>query len=119
MTALAAARFALEKDTTIRTRFPNARIEGVDTGNPSNPAMDGTAPEWMLFVREPGSTEMHQIAVKEGHVGEVASGSGPGNGNLPLVANLASGTDVADVMDSDRAIEVTEALGGKEYREQT
>jgi len=119
MTALAAARFALERDSTIRAKLPNGRVGSISANNPSVPAMDGTAPEWVLGVADPVSFVVYQYALKDRRVGVVASGTVPLKDNLPLVADLVNGNNLADVMDSDRAIQVTEALGGAEYRKQT
>jgi hypothetical protein len=43
----------------------------------------------------------------------------PNNTNLPLLADLATGTELAPAMDSDAAVARTEALGGAAYRQQT
>ena len=119
LTALAATRFALEVDSTIRARFPNGKVRLLQASSPNVPDLNGTAREWTLAVSDPATSTAHQYAVSNGRVGLVGSGSSFMRDDTPLIADLAGGVTIpADVMDSDRAIQTAETLGGTVYRTQ-
>jgi hypothetical protein len=119
LTALAAVRYGLQVDQTIRTRYPDGKLSIVGASSPNFPDRSGTASEWLLGVSDPATGTLYQFSVTSGHVGQVAAGSDFLHADRPLIADLSRGTNIADVMDSDKAVQVTDTLGGAEYRKRT